>query len=65
MSLQDSFSLHPEPGMHVCIGCGRTDTSHPSMICNQCAAGSPEGDPEVQRLLARLYRNGSLRLANG
>ena len=40
MTLQDSFKTRPEPGMHVCIGCGRNDTSHPSMICNACAAGS-------------------------
>jgi len=40
MSLQSSFTPTPEPGWHVCIACGRKDTTHPSMICNTCAAGS-------------------------
>ncbi len=62
MALQDSFRDRPEPGMHVCIGCGRNDTSHPSMICNQCADGSTSPvkwrpEPNTPSITAFMQRN--------
>lgn len=27
---------HIGPRPHVCIGCGRRDTNHPSRICSRC-----------------------------
>jgi hypothetical protein len=44
MTLQDSInaSNRMSPGgEHVCVGCGVNATTHPSMICLKCRAGSP------------------------
>lgn len=39
---------------HVCIGCGRRDTSHPSKLCGKCLM--PPANENAQDDRERSYR---------
>jgi len=41
---------------HVCIGCGRRMTNHPSQICGLCANGEPAAMEHMGRHRGRKSR---------